>query len=70
MDEYVIELARGLAKGATLDGKVLLRTDQLHMLNVLVANGLAYGEHELADLSGNYCIHLTKKALSLRTASR
>lgn len=70
MNEHVIEVARELAKGATLDGKVLLRTEQLHMLNALVANGLAYKGHELADLSGNYYIHLTKKALNLRTVSR
>lgn len=43
MDERVIELARELAKGATLGGKVLLRTEQLHPLGALVANGLAYG---------------------------
>lgn len=70
MDERVIELARELARGATLDGRVLLRTEQLHPLGALVANGLAYGGHELADLSGNYYIHLTKKALGLRTANR
>lgn len=70
MNEHVIELARELVKGAKLDGKVLFRADQPHMLNALVANGLAYRGRELADLSGSYYIYLTKKALSLRTVSR
>ncbi len=49
----MIEIAGELAKKATLSGKVFLSADRPHVFDALVANGLAYRERELADLSGN-----------------
>lgn len=52
-DKNIIEIAGELAKKATLSGKVFLSADRPHVFDALVANGLAYRERELADLSGN-----------------
>lgn len=69
-DKDIIEITGELAKKATLSGKVFLSADRPHVFDALVANELACRERELADLSGNYYIHLTEKALVLRTISK